>query len=247
MSVLLDFTQMAITEGGGNFPTGVMKARVTAAEPCTSSTGLPQIQFTVACTEEPFEGLQRNMWINLQTADPSKQLKLQQIWAAGLMSIGVTIEQLKTLQLQSDHIPSSFTGRDCMVECKWRKKNDGTWTQEIGFLKPKTYESKAKLQAANGGLQMTEAPDAGTAPAGAAATGPTVAPPTPLAAAAVMPASSFAPPAAAAPAALPAMPVAAAPAVAAPVAAAPAVPVPQPAQPAPAPASNGLAALLNRG
>ena len=69
MSVLLDFTEMAITEGGGNFPTGVMKGRVTSAEPCTSSAGLPQIQFTVTCNEEPFEGLQRNTWINLTTRD----------------------------------------------------------------------------------------------------------------------------------------------------------------------------------
>jgi hypothetical protein len=82
-NVLLDFTDMTITEGGGSFPLGVMPATIVEAQSCQSSTGLPQIQFKVECTEEgAYHGLSRLAWINLQAATPDKQKGLKQIWAS---------------------------------------------------------------------------------------------------------------------------------------------------------------------
>jgi hypothetical protein len=79
-------------------------------------------------------------------------------------------------------------------------------TQEVSFLKPKTYEAKRKAQDLNGGLKLPELPDT-SAPA---TTAPTVTPPTALSPSATAPtappASPFAPPAAAAAAACPERP-----------------------------------------
>jgi len=214
----LDFTGIAVTEGGGACPNGVMPATVTSAEVTVSSSGSPQIAFKVRVDEPEFAGVERTSWLSLQASTPEKQKGLLQIWGSALMSIGVAADAIAQLgRITYDQIPGAFVGKACFIEAKDRKKNDGSVTQDINFLKPATYEAKRKVQDANGGINLAPVPTvtpSATAPAA-------LPPPTALPAAAV-----------AAPVAAPLL------TVAAPVTNGVATPA--------APASGGLAALLGR-
>jgi hypothetical protein len=195
----LDFSSINITEGGGvPLPNGVFPGTVQAAEIVQSSSGTAQVQIKVEITEPAYAGSVRTEWINLQPSDPSKAAAHLQVWATALLSIGLTIDQIKAAgQIPHEQIPGIFAGRDCTVEISERTKMDGSTTQRLRFLKPATYEVRRAAQDAAGGPQAS-------APAAAA---PALAP-TPVPAPTALPT----PPAAAvAPAAVPAA-VAAAPA-----------------------------------
>ena len=193
----LDFSSINITEGGGvPLPNGVFPGTVQAAEIVQSSSGTAQVQIKVEITEPAYAGSVRTEWINLQPSDPSKAAAHLQVWATALLSIGLTIDQIKAAgQIPHEQIPGIFAGRDCTVEISERTKMDGSKTQRLRFLKPATYEVRRAAQDAAGGPQAS----APAAPALA---------PTPVPAPTALPT----PPAAAvAPAAVPAA-VAAAPA-----------------------------------
>lgn len=235
MSGFLDFSALSISEGGGvSHPNGVFPGIVQSAQIVASGGGTPQVEIKVEPTEPEYAGAVRTTWINLAASDPSKADGLLQVWAACLLSVGLTIEQIKAAgKIPHEQIPGVLTGRPCFYEASDRLKGDGSYTQQINFLKPATYVIRRAAQDAAGGPTPFDASRQAPATAVAGLGAPLALPTAPLA----LPT----PPVAAATA-----PVFAAPA-AAPVFQAPApapAPVFQAPAPAAAPASAGLAALL---
>ena len=120
-------------------PTGTYQGRISSARAHVASTGRPQIEIKVQVTEEPYQGAVRTAWIGLPNGP---QDKVMYIWARVLMSIGVSAEKMKGLNLDQDRMLAVLSAsKVCYIDYTAGNQDMGERDQ-LNFITKEGYDKK---------------------------------------------------------------------------------------------------------